>query len=55
VFTALLATESNFFPSIPTGAAALAGLGRGAEVFDDEGWFGPSARRVRGLAGEGRR
>jgi microcystin degradation protein MlrC len=51
VFTGLIATESNSFSTIPTGASAFAaGQRRGEEVFEDEGWFGPFARRLRALA-----
>jgi microcystin degradation protein MlrC len=51
VFTAILATESNSFSTIPTGSAAFAAsLKRGAEVFEDTGWFGSFARRLRELA-----
>jgi microcystin degradation protein MlrC len=47
-FAAAIATESNSFSSIPTGEAAFAsGLVRGSAVFDDQGIWGPFARRLR--------
>jgi microcystin degradation protein MlrC len=55
IFSGMIATESNSFSNIPTGATAFAqGRKHGVEVFEGDDWFGSFMRKLRDLAeGEG--